>query len=85
MCQTPGSVRPRVIILTPLHVIYPDTVYIGLSFLLDTVQDVSLLPHDTRTDFLFYFGGGGGKEKLCLSWGSAYFQLFYYVNFLNKF
>lgn len=65
MCQTPGSVRPRVIILTPLHVIYPDTVYIGLSFLLDTVQDVSLLPHDTRTDFLFYFGGGAKKNCVC--------------------
>lgn len=65
MCQTPGSVRPRVIILTPLHVIYPDTVYIGLSFLLDTVQDVSLLPHDTRTDFLFFWGGRAKKNCVC--------------------
>lgn len=71
MCQTPGSVRPRVTILTPLHVIYPDTVYIGLSFLLDTVQDVSLLPHDTCTDF-FFWGGGEGPKKNCVSRGGEH-------------
>lgn len=82
MCQTPGSVRPRVIILTPLHVIYPDTVYIGLSFLLDTVQDVSLLPHDTRTDFLFYFGGGG-QRKIVFVVGECIFSIILLCEFLK--
>lgn len=84
MCQTPGSVRPRVTILTPLHVIYPDTVYIGLSFLLDTVQDVSLLPHDTCTDFFFFLGGGRVQRKIVFPVGESIFSLILLCEF-NKF
>lgn len=63
MCQAPGSVRTRVILLTPLHVIGHIRFCIkGLSFLMDTVQYVSLLLYNKRADQRFFFFGGGGSK-----------------------
>lgn len=65
MCQAPGSVRTRVILLTPLHVIGHIRFCIkGLSFLMDTVQYVSLLLYNKRADQRFFLGGGGQSKIL---------------------
>lgn len=65
MCQAPGSVRTRVILLTPLHVIGHIRFCIkGLSFLMDTVQYVSLLLYNKRADQRVFFGGGGQSKIL---------------------
>lgn len=61
MCQTPGTVRTCVILLTPVHVI-GHIRFLNLAFylfLLDTVQDVSLLLYDTCADPEILSGGGG--------------------------
>lgn len=61
MCQAPGSVRTRVILLTPLHVIGHIRFCIkGLFFLMDTVQYVSLLLYNKSADQRFFPGRGGG-------------------------